>query len=72
MIYSLIKWMQNKWDFITSVAGAEIITTGSYQSSVEGYMAYLGVDEDEALDLMRDSVKLAKGGIRMAEVDTGE
>lgn len=55
-------------DFV--IAGAEIITTGSYQSSIEGYKAYLGMERHQALEVIKDSVKLARQGIEMAQEET--
>ena len=40
--------------------GADIITTASYQASVNGYQKHLGVSASEALDLIGKSVTIAK------------
>ena len=52
-------------------ASANIITTGSYQSAVEGYKTYLNMDKDESLEVIRNSVRLARQGIEMAQRQTG-
>lgn len=57
-------------DFV--MAGAEVISTGTYQASVEKYKTILGLDREQALQIIKDSVKLAKEGIRMAEEKTGQ
>lgn len=57
-------------DFV--LAGAEIISTGSYQSSIEGYKAYLGLERQQALQVITDSVEMAREGVRMAEREIGK
>ncbi|XP_063703010.1 uncharacterized protein LOC134832784 isoform X2 [Culicoides brevitarsis] len=49
--------VQTHLDFLKS--GANIILTNTYQASVEGYKTYLQLDEDESLDLIRKTVRLA-------------
>jgi len=52
-------------------AGTEILTTASYQGSVEGYIKYLGVDEQKAIDLLKDSVYLAKEAVKIEKETSG-
>lgn len=40
--------------------GADIITTASYQASVDGYRKYLHLSESEAIGLIEKSVTIAK------------
>ena len=40
--------------------GADVIITASYQASVEGLCQHLNVSPEKALDLISDSVALAK------------
>lgn len=44
-------------DFLQN--GADIILTNTYQSSVEGYMEYLELDEEQSIELIRNTVRLA-------------
>lgn len=44
-------------DFLN--AGADIILTNTYQASVEGYTKYLNLSEDESIELIKNTVKLA-------------
>uniref|UniRef100_A0A182Q3K3 Protein kinase domain-containing protein n=1 Tax=Anopheles farauti TaxID=69004 RepID=A0A182Q3K3_9DIPT len=41
-------------------AGADCILTNTYQASVEGYMDFLDLNEDESVKLMKASVELAR------------
>nr|XP_040218996.2 AP2-associated protein kinase 1 [Anopheles coluzzii] len=41
-------------------AGADCILTNTYQASIEGYMDFLDLNEDESLKLIRASVELAR------------
>ncbi|XP_013162928.1 PREDICTED: homocysteine S-methyltransferase YbgG-like [Papilio xuthus] len=41
-------------------AGADIISTNTYQASVGGFVKHLGVSSEEALELIRLAVKLAR------------
>ncbi|XP_030057193.1 homocysteine S-methyltransferase 1 isoform X1 [Microcaecilia unicolor] len=41
-------------------SGAEVITTATYQASVEGFCRYLGLQTEEAAELLQLGVKLAK------------
>lgn len=41
-------------------AGADILVTGSYQASIEGFKEHLGLDSDQALQLVATSVQLAR------------
>lgn len=43
-----------------SLDGAQIILSNTYQSSVEGFMKHLNLSKDDAIQLMRKSVQLAK------------
>lgn len=40
-------------------AGSKLIRTNTYQTSVDGYKKYLNLDNDESIELIRDTVKLA-------------
>lgn len=44
--------------FITD--GADIILTNTYQASVEGYMEYLDLNENQSIELIKESVRLAQ------------
>lgn len=57
-------------DFV--LAGANIITTGSYQSTVEGYKNYLNIEKEESLEIIRNSVRLARKGIELAQQQAGQ
>ncbi|KAG8222126.1 hypothetical protein J437_LFUL002123 [Ladona fulva] len=46
-------------------AGAEIISTNSYQASIDGFMKYLEVSEAEALNYIVDSVNCAKEAVNL-------
>lgn len=41
-------------------AGADIISTNTYQASIEGFEKYLGVTAEEGIGLIRSAVSLAK------------
>uniref|UniRef100_A0AAG5CSX4 Protein kinase domain-containing protein n=1 Tax=Anopheles atroparvus TaxID=41427 RepID=A0AAG5CSX4_ANOAO len=41
-------------------AGADCILTNTYQASIEGYMDYLDLNEDESIKLIKASVELAR------------
>lgn len=41
-------------------SGSDIIETVSYQASISGFVEYLGVTESEAIQLIKNSVELAK------------
>ena len=41
-------------------SGSDIIETVSYQASVEGFLEYLGVTEHKAMQLIKNSVELAR------------
>lgn len=49
--------VQTHLDFLES--GASVIITNTYQASVEGYMEYLDLEEEQCIDLIKDTVKLA-------------
>ncbi|KAK0302089.1 AdoMet-homocysteine methyltransferase [Friedmanniomyces endolithicus] len=53
------------------LAGADIAITSSYQASTQGLKDHLGIDEKEAMDLVRTSVKLAQEARREA-YETGK
>lgn len=44
---------------LTCVAGANAILTNTYQASIEGYMKFLHLTEDESTDLIKKTVQLA-------------
>lgn len=44
-------------DFLQN--GADAIITNTYQASVEGYMEYLHLDEEQSIDLIKQTVMLA-------------
>ncbi|XP_052869202.1 AP2-associated protein kinase 1 isoform X2 [Anopheles cruzii] len=50
--------LETHLDFLK--AGADCITTNTYQASLEGYMDFLDLNEDESLKLIRASVELAR------------
>lgn len=39
--------------------GADMILTNTYQTSVEGYMEYLELDEQQSIELIKNTVRLA-------------
>lgn len=41
-------------------AGADIILTNTYQASVEGYVEYLNMDEEQSVELIKRTVQFAK------------
>jgi len=41
------------------LGGAEIVTTGTYQASVDGFRKHLNLDRESSLNLMREAVALA-------------
>ena len=41
-------------------AGAEVVVTASYQASVAGFQEHTGVSEDDAINLIKLSAKLAQ------------
>lgn len=45
------------------LVGVDIIETNTYQASILGFKKYLGVSEDEAFNLIRKAVSLAKEAI---------
>lgn len=49
--------IQSHLDFLN--AGAEIILTNTYQSSIEGYKEYLKLNDEESFELIKSTVKLA-------------
>jgi homocysteine S-methyltransferase len=51
-------------------AGADVATTASYQASVEGFAGH-GLSADEADELLRDSVRLARIAAALAEAEDG-
>ncbi|KAH8412614.1 hypothetical protein KR009_003589 [Drosophila setifemur] len=50
--------IQTHLDFLQN--GADIILTNTYQSSVEGFVKYLGVSRTEGVELIKKSVHLAQ------------
>ncbi|KAL1124747.1 hypothetical protein AAG570_001368 [Ranatra chinensis] len=57
-------------DFVR--AGAQIIITGSYQASIEGFKKYLGLDRETSISLIKESVTLAKNALETEEKNTGK
>ncbi|XP_047108724.1 homocysteine S-methyltransferase YbgG-like [Schistocerca piceifrons] len=53
--------VQTHLDFLR--AGANIIITNTYQASVDGFMKYLGLSENESIELIEKAVKLAKKAV---------
>lgn len=49
--------IQTHLDFLK--AGADAILTNTYQASVEGYVEYLNLNEEESVELIKATVKLA-------------
>lgn len=49
--------LQSHMDYLK--AGAKIIRTNTYQTSVDGYQKYLNLNRTEAIALIKDTVKLA-------------
>uniref|UniRef100_A0A182JRI6 Protein kinase domain-containing protein n=1 Tax=Anopheles christyi TaxID=43041 RepID=A0A182JRI6_9DIPT len=50
--------METHLDYLK--AGADCILTNTYQASIEGYMDFLDLNEDESLKLIKSSVELAR------------
>ncbi|XP_046402455.1 homocysteine S-methyltransferase YbgG-like [Ischnura elegans] len=50
-------------DFVK--AGSQVITTNTFQASVGGFMKYLGVTEENALQLIADGVSYAKEAVQV-------
>ncbi|KAL1458279.1 hypothetical protein WDU94_008440 [Cyamophila willieti] len=48
-------------------AGCDIITTNTYQASVEGFVQHLGLSEEQSIKLLQDAVKFAKEAIVLEE-----
>uniref|UniRef100_A0A8D8YM04 Selenocysteine Se-methyltransferase n=1 Tax=Cacopsylla melanoneura TaxID=428564 RepID=A0A8D8YM04_9HEMI len=48
-------------------AGCDIITTNTYQASVEGFVQHLGLSEEQSVKLIQDAVKFAKEAILLEE-----
>lgn len=44
---------------ISPIDGADLVLTNTYQTSVEGYMEYLELDEQESVELIKNTVRLA-------------
>ncbi|RUS70416.1 hypothetical protein EGW08_021824 [Elysia chlorotica] len=53
------------------IAGADVVCTSTYQAFVDGFVKQFGVSEQEALDLIKRGVKLAKEARDEAELETG-
>ncbi|KAH8352997.1 hypothetical protein KR084_008024 [Drosophila pseudotakahashii] len=56
-------------DFLRN--GADIILTNTYQSSVEGFVKYLGVSKDRGVELIQKSVHLATEAKKQFLTETG-
>lgn len=52
-------------------AGAEVVVTGSYQASIEGFVKHAGVTEEQAYSLIKKSVELAQQAAQEANKITG-
>lgn len=52
----------NLINFIFS-AGCEIISTNTYQASVDGFQKYLNLDRQQSLDLIKEAVVLARKAV---------
>lgn len=48
---------------IIIVAGANIISTNTYQASIDGFVKYLNLSERESYDLIKEAVGLARKAI---------
>ena len=44
-------------------AGADFIETATYQASVIGFIKHLGITHDEAVELLKSAVKLAREAV---------
>ncbi|XP_017060994.1 homocysteine S-methyltransferase 2 [Drosophila ficusphila] len=61
--------IQTHLDFLRN--GADIILSNTYQSSVEGFVKYLGVSEARGVELIQKSVHLAKEAKKQYLIETG-
>lgn len=52
-------------------AGAELVVTASYQASVHGFVEKLGVTEQKAIDLIKNSVHIAKQACKEVSQEKG-
>ena len=50
-------------------AGSEVISTGTYQATVQGYMEHCGVSVEKAEEIIGSSVAIAKAAIAESKVD---
>lgn len=50
--------ISNSYQFMLT-DGADMILTNTYQTSVEGYMEYLELDEQQSIELIKNTVRLA-------------
>ncbi|CAL1684264.1 unnamed protein product [Lasius platythorax] len=46
-------------------AGADIILTNTYQATIDGFVKYLGVSEEESLQIIRNAVDYAKDAVNV-------
>ncbi|KAL6254274.1 hypothetical protein P5V15_014889 [Pogonomyrmex californicus] len=46
-------------------AGADIIETNTYQATVDGFVKYLGITEEESLEIIRKAVDYAKDAVKI-------
>lgn len=46
------------------VSGSDVVTTATYQASVEGFIQHLGVTRESATELLRSAVCLAKDAVQ--------
>lgn len=51
-------------------AGAEIILTNTYQASIDGFSKYIGLTEEESLDIFGKSVDYAKEAVNLYKKET--
>lgn len=49
--------------FLVFVAGAEFLTTNTYQASIEGFQKYLNLNYEESFELIKKSVTLCRQAI---------
>lgn len=55
---------------IQNIAGAEFITTNTYQASIEGFKKYLNLNYEQSFELIKKSVKVCRQAIE--EENSGE
>lgn len=55
---------------IHCVAGAEFLTTNTYQASIEGFQKYLDLSYEQSIELIKKSVQICRQAI--AEENLGK